>query len=119
MKKGKLVENQYSDVLRQIIAKVKSARLNVARRLNTTMMQMYWNIGKRLSEEDLQKGYGASVVNRLAMDLQQEFPGTTGFSPRNLLNMKKFYEYYILAEAKLQRCVAVLPFQEELKNTKI
>ena len=52
-------------------------------------MTMYWNIGKRLSMEKLEKGYGASVVKRLSADLQQEFPDTTGFSPRNLWDIKK------------------------------
>jgi len=113
-KKTEHIVNQYSDMLRQIIAEVKSARLTAARRLNTAMMQMYWNIGKCLSEENLQKGYGANVVNRLAMDLQQEFPETTGFSPRNLWDMKKFYEYYVLADEKLRHSVAVLPWKHNL-----
>ncbi|MDR2596393.1 MAG: DUF1016 N-terminal domain-containing protein [Treponema sp.] len=65
------------------------------------MMQMYWNIGKRLSEEQLEKGYGTSVVKRLSADLQQEFPDTTGFSSRNLWNMKNFYEFYSIADKKV------------------
>jgi hypothetical protein len=35
-------------------------------------MQLYWNIGKRLSEEGLEKGYGGSVVERLSIDLDVE-----------------------------------------------
>jgi len=78
------------------------------------MMQMYWNIGKRLSEEKLEKGYGSSVVKRLSADLQQEFPNTTGFSPRNLWDMKRFYEFYILADEKVRHLVAVLPWKHNL-----
>lgn len=78
------------------------------------MMQMYWNIGKRLSVEGLEKGYGSSVVKRLAMDLKQEFPDTTGFSVRNLWNMKKFYEFYVLADEKMQRSAALLPWRHNL-----
>jgi hypothetical protein len=47
-------------------------------------MQMYWNIGKRLSEEELEKGYGAGVDERLSFDLKNDFPDTTGFYLRNL-----------------------------------
>jgi predicted nuclease of restriction endonuclease-like (RecB) superfamily len=105
---------QYKDILSQIIAEIKSTRLIVARRLNTAMMQMYWNIGNRLSVEGLEKGYGASVVNRLSADLKQEFPVSTGSSPRNLWNMKQFYEFYSLADAKLQQAAAVLPWMHNV-----
>jgi len=106
--------SQYNDMLRQIVTEIKSTRVIIARRVNSAMMQMYWNIGKRLSVEGLEKGYGSSVVKRLAMDLQQEFPDTTGFSVRNLWNMKKFYEFYALADEKMQRSVALLPWRHNL-----
>jgi predicted nuclease of restriction endonuclease-like (RecB) superfamily len=106
--------NQYNNILRQIIDEVKSTRIVVARQLGMTTMQMYWNIGKRLSEEGLEQGYGSSVVKRLAVDLKFEFPDSTGFSPRNLWDMKRFYEYYRLIDIKLRQGVAVLPWKHNL-----
>ena len=111
---NELIHNQYHEMLRDVITEIKSARVTLAQRINSGMMQMYWNIGKRLSAEKIEKGYGSNVVKRLAADLQQEFPGTTGFSPRNLWDMKKFYEYYFLADAKLRQLVAVLPWKHNL-----
>ena len=67
----------------------------IANRVNTSVNQMYWNIGKHLSQEGLEKGYGSAVVNRLSVDLKAEFPDTTGFSPRSLWDMKRFYEFYL------------------------
>ena len=78
------------------------------------MIQMYWNIGKRLSAEKMEKGYGSNVVKCLSADLQQKFPNTTGFSPRNLWDMKKFYEFYCLADEKLRQLVAVVPWKHNL-----
>ncbi|MDR2651682.1 MAG: DUF1016 N-terminal domain-containing protein [Prevotellaceae bacterium] len=109
-----LKQEQYNEMLRQIITEIKTTRVVVARRVNSAMMQMYWNIGKRLSAEKLEKGYGSSVVKRLSFDLQQEFPDTTGFSPRNLWDMKKFYEFYALADEKLRQLVALLPWRHNL-----
>ena len=106
--------NQYGDILRYIITEIKSTRVTLAHRINSSMMQMYWNIGKRLSMEKLEKGYGGSVVKRLSTDLQQEFPDTTGYSPRNLWDMKRFYEFYALADEKLRHLVAVLPWKHNL-----
>ena len=107
-------KNQYSEMLRYIVTEIKSTRIVAAQRINSAMMQMYWNIGKRLSEEKMEKGYGSSVVKRLSADLQQEFPDTTGFSPRNLWDMKRFYEFYVLADEKLRQGVAVLPWKHNL-----
>jgi len=106
--------NKYNDILRQIIFDIKSTRLIVARRVNSEMMQLYWNIGKRLAFEGLEKGYGSSVVKQLANDLQQEFPGTTGFSARNLWDMKKFFEFYKDTDEKLRQLVALLPWKHNL-----
>lgn len=109
-----MATNQYNQLLRQVITEIKATRVTMARRVNTSMMQLYWNIGAHLSKEGIEKGYGSSVVKRLSADLQQEFPETTGFSPRNLWNMKLFYEFYALADEKLQRSVALLPWRHNL-----
>jgi len=110
----KLNNNQYSKILHYIVTEIKSTRVTIAQKINSSMMQMYWNIGKRLSEEQLEKGYGSSVVKRLSNDLRQEFPDTTGFSPRNLWNMKNFYEFYAIADKKVQRSVALLPWRHNI-----
>lgn len=38
--------------------------------------------------------YGSNFINTLSASLKSEFPDVTGFSPRNLSRMKKFYEEY-------------------------
>jgi len=111
---NELQHSHYNEMLRHIVTEIKSTRIVLAQRVNSAMMQMYWNIGKRLSEEKMEKGYGGSVVKRLSVDLQQEFPDTTGFSPRNLWNMKNFYEFYVLADEKVQRSVALLPWRHNI-----
>lgn len=62
-----------------------------------------------LFEKNLDGGYGSGVVNRLSIDLKEQFPDM-GLSPRNLWYMKRYYELYCQADTKLQRCVAVLPW---------
>jgi predicted nuclease of restriction endonuclease-like (RecB) superfamily len=109
-----LQHTNYNDILQQIITEIKSTRIVLAQRVNSAMMDLYWNIGKRLSVEGLEKGYGASVVKRLSVDLQQEFPDTSGFSTRNLWNMKNFYEFYALADTKVQQLAALLPWMHNI-----
>jgi len=66
-----------------------------------------------LSEKQLEKGYGSGVVKQLSIDLKSEFPDM-GLSPRNLWNMKRFYERYYQADIKLLQSVAVLPWGHNL-----
>ena len=86
--------NKYNEMLREIITEVKMTRVVIANRLSASVTQLYWNIGKRLSIEKLEKGYGGRVVEQLSADLKSEFPDTEGFSPRSLLDMKRLYEFY-------------------------
>mgnify|MGYP000160156918 len=101
------VQYDYKQILQRIVAEIKSSRIQVARKITSATMELYWNIGKELSAQHLSKGYGAQVVEMLASDLQKEFPGTTGFSSRNLWEMKRFYERYCGESRKLQQSVAV------------
>jgi hypothetical protein len=57
-------------------------------------LNLYWNIGKSVSQKINQEKWGTSIVERLAKDLQSEFPGIRGFSARNIWRMKTLYDYY-------------------------
>ena len=107
------VENQYVEIFQLAVTEIKTTRIAIARQVNTAAMGVYWNLGKLLSERKIEKGHGAGVVNRLSSDLKSEFPDM-GLSPRNLWNMKRFYERYYQADPKLQRSVAVLPWRHNM-----
>jgi len=62
--------NKYNEMLREIISEVKMTRVVIANRLNIYVTQLYWNIGKRLFSEKLEKGYGGKVVEQLSVDLK-------------------------------------------------
>ena len=115
-KKNVSQSKDYAKILRQVVAEIKQTRVIVANRVNTSMIQMYWNIGKHLSEEGLDKGYGSAVVKRLSVDLKAEFPDAAGFSSRNLWDMKRFYEFYSvkIIDEKLRQAVAVLSWGHHL-----
>ena len=58
-------------------------------------------------------GYGDSVVRRLSADLKERYP-KMGVSPRQLWNMKKFYERYAGHDEKVLRSVALLPWSHNM-----
>lgn len=108
-----LNREDYDSVLKQAIAQIRTARIVIAQQLNSATQSVYWNLGKLLFEKQLSEGYGSGVVNQLSIDLKNEFPGM-GLSPRNLWDMKRFYERYHLADPKLRQAVAVLPWGHNL-----
>jgi predicted nuclease of restriction endonuclease-like (RecB) superfamily len=58
------------------------------------MVVLYWDIGRFIIDRQQRSGWGARVVDRMAMDLRKAFPDMKGFSPRNLLFMRAFAEAY-------------------------
>lgn len=95
----------YKPFLTDILTKIKSARYEMLKSVSKQTVALYWEIGKSVSEQMQNEGWGKSVVEQLSKDLQTEFPGIRGFSARNIWNMKSFYESYV-NNAKLQPLVA-------------
>lgn len=43
------VQYDYKQILQRIVAEIKSSRIQVARKITSATMELYWNIGKELS----------------------------------------------------------------------
>jgi len=61
-------------------------------------LQLYWEIGEEINNQQIDKGWGKSIVEILAKELQREFPGVKGFSAANLWRMRNFYLNYFKNE---------------------
>ena len=82
----------YVDWLGDIKTQIHEAQQRAAQALNLELVSLYWRIGRAiLDQQDLQ-GWGAKVIERLALDLRTNFPEMKGFSPRNLKYMRAFAE---------------------------
>ena len=88
----------YDAWLKEMKSRIVSARLSAARSINRELILLYWDIGRGVVEKQATLGWGASVIVRLSRDLRAAFPAVTGFSPRNLRNMKQFYAAYSAPE---------------------
>ncbi len=103
----------YSNFLQEIKEMVYRSQYEALKTVNKALINLYWNIGQRIKEKQEQHGWGKSVVKELAKDLQNEFPGTQGFSDRNLWYMLRFYEHYHNNE-KLQPMVAEIAWTQNI-----
>ena len=84
----------YKKFITSLKAKIRSAQVKGAIAVNRALIKLYWEIGKEILEKQEQKGWGSNVLERVARDLQNEFPGVEGFSRRNMFRMRAFYQAY-------------------------
>jgi predicted nuclease of restriction endonuclease-like (RecB) superfamily len=103
-----LITPEYRQFIEDLKARVTSARISAAKAVNRDLILLYWDIGRGIVEKQQALGWGESVVDRVSRDLKEAFPATTGFSPRNLRDMKRFYLAYA-DEANWPQAVAKLP----------
>ncbi len=103
----------YTEFVEAIKERIISARISVSRSLSRELIGLYWDIGKMIVEKQQELGWGKAVVETLSNDLKHEFPSVTGFSPRNLWDMKRLYEQYVKHE-NLRQLVAEIPWGHNL-----
>ena len=84
---------EYNQFLLEIKNRIRSAQYESLKAVNKEMLNLYWEIGKSISEKQA-NGWGKSVVETLSNDIQREFPGIKGFGTSNLWNMARFYVEY-------------------------
>ncbi|MEO0395988.1 MAG: PDDEXK nuclease domain-containing protein [Cyanobacteria bacterium P01_A01_bin.137] len=103
----------YGSFLHEVKQRIRERQLQALRSVNRRLVGLYWEIGELIHKKQQALGWGKSVVETLAQDLQAEFPGRNGFSARNLWNMREFYNSY--AEwPNLQLLVAEISWTKNL-----
>ena len=122
MKTKSFVSPDYAAFLIELKGRIVSARLHAARAVNRDLVNLYWDIGRSIVEKQETLGWGESVVEMLAKDLQKAFPGMRGFSKANLWAMRRVYLEYgrdpilqqLAEELEMKRGAAALehPVQE-------
>ena len=78
----------------EVIQLINKARTNAYKAVNTELINLYWNIGKYISEQVTSQVWGKSVVSQLAKYIEKMAPDLKGYSDKNLWRMKQFYEAY-------------------------
>jgi predicted nuclease of restriction endonuclease-like (RecB) superfamily len=103
----------YRRLLADIKERVRNAQLAVLRSVNKELVVLYWDIGRMIVQRQTGKTWGKAVVQRLAGDLQKEFPGVAGFSAQNLWYMRQFHVEYC-DSAKLQPLVGKISWTKNI-----
>jgi len=104
----------YQEFLQDLKGRIRAAQVQAAFAVNRELILLYWSIGRDLSQRFATEEWGGKIIDRLARDLQTEFPGVEGFSPRNLRYMRSLAEAWP-DEETLQRLVAKLSWSHNVR----
>ena len=108
-----VTESEYNSILLRAVALIEEGKTTIAKNVCKSVNSTHWQIGQLLHEKKLESTHGSRVVRRLSEDLKLRYP-KMGVSPRQLWNMKRFYERYQCSDAKVLRAVALLPWSHNL-----
>lgn len=89
-----LIDKEYKVWISQIKKQIRGAQIKASIAVNEDMLELYWSIGKDISEKSFEKNYGSKFFEKTSLELKTEFPDTQGFSVTNLKYMKRFYKFY-------------------------
>ncbi len=90
----KVDKSAYLIFFEEIKEAIHLSQYEALKKVNKELINLYWQIGKMIVERQAQYGWGKSIVETLADDLQKEYPGVRGYSSSNLWRMRNFYETY-------------------------
>ena len=90
----------YDGLLSGVVSLIEEARRVSAQTINAIITVTYWEMGRRIVENEQsgrrRAGYGEALLKKLSADLTSKFG--RGFSRQNLQQMRQFYRAYPTAE---------------------
>lgn len=72
--------HNYADLLAQVKLRIREGQTRAILSANAELVRLYWDVGTMVAKRQAAKGWGASVIPRLARDIRNDFPEVKGFS---------------------------------------
>lgn len=108
MKGEEKLSTQYNDAVKQIKTAILQSQAKALKGVNQEQLALYYGIGRFISQNSRAGFWGKDAIDTISRQLSTEVPGLRGFSPRNLRNMRKFYEEWKCLDTNLADASAKL-----------
>jgi predicted nuclease of restriction endonuclease-like (RecB) superfamily len=110
---GMLADKEYVEWVADVKHRYRQSQVKASVRVNTTMLEFYWSVGRDLVRMRAEQKWGTGVVKQFALDMRQAFPNETGFSFTNVKYMKQWYSFYSERVEKGQRLIGQIDEKEK------
>lgn len=110
---GMLADKDYVEWVAEVKHRYRQSQVRASVRVNTTMLEFYWSVGRDLVRMRAEQRWGTGVVKQFALDMRQAFPNETGFSFTNVKYMKQWYSFYSERVEKGQRLIGQIDEKEK------
>lgn len=107
---------EYGTWLQSLKSSYRKSQIKAAIKVNAEKLRWNWNVGRDLVLRKAEEHWGSGVVERLSLDLRNEFPDEKGFGADNLWLMKRWYLFY---SQKLDQVGQVLQIIHNQADTKL
>jgi len=104
-------DNDYKQWLTDLKSRIRQSQIKAAIKVNEELLRLYWDLGQDIVARLLEAAWGSGFFEQLSKDLRSEFPDMQGFSERNLLYIKRFYQFYTQDNTILKQVVEEIPHQ--------
>lgn len=108
MKGEEILSTQYNDAVKQIKTAILQSQAKALKGVNQEQLALYYGIGRFISQNSRAGFWGKDAIDTISRQLSTEVPGLRGFSPRNLRNMRMFYEEWKCLDTNLADASAKL-----------
>lgn len=118
MSNNKIIINddEYKKFLIELKEKVKNSQLKAAVKVNYELLDLYWNLGKKITEKQAKFSWGEAFISNLSKDLKNEFSNMKGFSIQNLKNIRYWYLFYSKIFNWLTSCKPIKKYRRKNKK---
>jgi len=102
------IDPDYRAWVVQLKTRFRQVQIKAAVTVNTALLRFYWELGADMVAKQSQWAWGSGFVDKLSVDLTQEFPEVKGFSKRNLELIRQWHRYWTNTPEIAQQAVSQL-----------
>lgn len=110
---------QYFRWISDLKQKIQQSQIKAAIQVNSALIEMYWDLGREISERSFENTYGSGFFKQLSNDLRNEFPEIKGFSSSNLRYFETFYQFYNQEVINLHQVGGIFTEEENKQIPKV
>lgn len=102
-------DEQYQQLLQQVIRRAKLMQYRIAVGINQELIRFYWAMGEDIANAKAEAKWGSKFFQQFSRDLLKVYPDRKGFSVRNLQYINQMYRTFAVAKPITPQPVAQLP----------